>query len=134
MFNIKSIKTFHIVIIQAALFVPSFIWITSLPANALPNILAAIMPNNIPINLRFCYFAFFLTVLLTLFNNKLESLRDLTIFMISFKSSSKNIDVVALDPQIFLWVAASVEDAVAVDSKGTKTLLASDWSKCFIKG
>ena len=45
------------------------------------------MPNNILTNHPFCSFASFLIASLTPFINKLESLRVLTIFMISFISS-----------------------------------------------
>ena len=38
------------------------------------------------------------------------------------------------DPNIFLWIAASVADAVAVNPNGIKTFLASGLSTFFISG
>ena len=68
------------------------------------------MPNNIPGNRLFCSFYSFLIVWLTPFIDKPDSSRDLTIFVMSFISSFKNINVVLLaksqgrapDPNIFL--------------------------------
>ena len=46
-------------------------------------------------------------------------MRDLMVFMISFKSSFKNAKVVVTDPNIFLWIAASVADAAVFNPNGT---------------
>ena len=54
-----------------------------------------------PRNLCFCSFSSFLIVLRTRFINKPESLRDLSIFIISFTSSSKIINVIP-NPKYFL--------------------------------
>ena len=54
--------------------------------------------------------------------------------MISFISSFEIINVVTPDPNIFLWIAASVADAAAVNPNGIKRLLASGLSTFFIKG
>ena len=43
--------------------------------------------------------------------------------MISFISSLEIINVVLPDPNIFLWTAASVADAAAVNPDGIKTVL-----------
>ena len=48
--------------------------------------------------------------------------------MISFISSFEVISVVMSDPNIFLWLAASVADATVVNTNVTKTILASGWS------
>ena len=53
--------------------------------------------------------------------------------MISFISSLEIINVVVLDPNIFLWIAASVADAAAVDPNCTKTFLADGLSTFPIK-
>ena len=45
--------------------------------------------------------------------------------MISFISSFEIISVVMSDPNIFLWLAASVADATVVNTNVTKTILAS---------
>ena len=55
------------------------------------------------------------------FINNPDSLRELTIFMISFISSLEIINVVKPDPKIFLWIAVSVVDAAAVNPNGIKT-------------
>ena len=49
------------------------------PVKRFPNKLAPNMPNNILRNPPFCSFTSFLTVLVTLSNNKPESSRDFTI-------------------------------------------------------
>ena len=59
------------------------------------------------------------------FINKPDSSRDLTIFMISFISLLEIINVVVLDPNIFLWTAPSVAAAAAVNPTGIKTRLAN---------
>ena len=51
------------------------------------------------------------------------SSRDLTISMTSSISSFEIIIVVKPDPNIFLWIVASVADAAAVNPNGIKTLL-----------
>ena len=113
---------------------PSSAVIIPLPVNRFSNKLAPKVPNNIPKNPPFCSFALFLIVSLTPFINKAESLRGLTIFMIAFISSLEMIKVVNADPSIFLWTAASVADAGAVNPNGSKTLLAYGLSTFPIKG
>ena len=54
--------------------------------------------------------------------------------MILFKSSFEITNVVVLDPNILLWIAASVADAAAVNPNGIKTLLANGLSTFPIKG
>ena len=57
--------------------------------------------------------------------------------MISFISSFKIINFVhfakseerARDPNIFLWIAASVTDAATVNPNGVKTILTNGWIK-----
>ena len=66
--------------------------------------------------------------------NKPNTWSDLTIFMVSFTSSIEIINVVTPEPNIFLWIAASVPHAIVVNSNGIKTLLASGLSRFFIKG
>ena len=102
---------------------PSPAPIVPLPVNIFPDELAPKMPNNIPWNPPFCSFALFLIVLLMPFLNKPDYLRDLTIFMISFISSLEIINVVVPDPNIFLWIVASVADATAVNPNGIKMFL-----------
>ena len=117
--------------------VPSPALIVPLPVNRFSNKLAAKVTNNIPRNSPFCYFALFLIVSLTPFINKPDSSRDLTILMISFISSLEIINVAVPDPNIFLWIAASVAKAAAAAivaaeaaavavPNGIKTLLAND--------
>ena len=53
--------------------------------------------------------------------------------MISFISSFEIISVVTPELNIFLWIAASVADAAAVNPNGIKTLLASGLSTFPIK-
>ena len=65
--------------------------------------------------------------------NKSDSLSNLIIIIRSFIFSSKII-VVTPDPNIFLWIAASVTDAAAVNPNGNKTLLANGLSTFPIKG
>ena len=52
----------------------------------------------------------------------------------SFISSLKIISVAKPDPNIFLWIAASVADTAAVNPNGIKTLLANGFCICLIKG
>ena len=73
-------------------------------------------------------------LLLTPFINKPDSLSDVTIFVISLISSFEIINVVTIDPNIFLCIAASVADAAVVNPNGIKTLLANGLSTFFIKG
>ena len=54
--------------------------------------------------------------------------------MTSFISLLKIINVVLLDPNIFLWIVASVADGAAVNPYGIKKLLASGLSTFLIKG
>ena len=54
--------------------------------------------------------------------------------MISFFSSFEIINVVVLDPNIFLWIAASVAYTAAVNPNGIATLLANGLSTFLIKG
>ena len=54
--------------------------------------------------------------------------------MISLISSLEIISVVKLDPNIFLWIAASVANAAAVNPNGSKTLLANSLSTFPVKG
>ena len=68
--------------------------IASLPVSRFPNKLAPKVPNNIPRNPPFYYFSSFSIAYPTPFINKPDSSRDLTIFMISFISSLKIINVV----------------------------------------
>ena len=63
--------------------------------------------------------------------NKPDSPSDLTIFIISFISSLEIINVVLPDPNIFLWIAASI--AAAVNPNGIKMLLANGLSTFPIK-
>ena len=54
--------------------------------------------------------------------------------MISFISSLEIINVVLPEPDVFLWIAASVADAAVVSPNGIKTLLANGLSTFFTKG
>ena len=66
---------------------PSPALINPLLVNALPNTLAANLPNNTGRNPLFCYFVLFLIVSLTHFTSNLDSSCDVTIFIISTISS-----------------------------------------------
>ena len=66
--------------------------------------------------------------------NKSDSLSNLIIIIRSFIFSSKIINVVIPDSNIFLWIAASVADAAAVNPNGNKALLANGLSTFPIKG
>ena len=66
--------------------------------------------------------------------NKSDSLSNLIIIIRSFIFSSKIINVVIPDPNIFLWIAASVADDAAVNPNGNKALLANGLSTFPIKG
>ena len=89
-----------------------------------PSKLAPTVPNSILRNPPFCSLASLWIALQTLFNNKPESLRDLTILIMSFVSSSDIISVVVPGPKIFLCIPSSAADAAAVNPTGIKTLLA----------
>ena len=54
--------------------------------------------------------------------------------MISYISSFEIINVVVPDPNIFLWIAAYVAAAAAVDLNGIKMLLTNGLSAFLIKG
>ena len=82
--------------------------------NRFPNNLAPNVHNNIMRNRPLCYFALFL-IFLTRLINKPDSWTDLAIFVISCISSLEAINVVPPDPNIFLWIAASVADAAAIN-------------------
>ena len=81
-----------------------------------------------------CYFASFSIVSVTHFINKLDSLRDLTIFIISFISSFEIINIVILIPGIFYVFLVSATDAAAVNPNRIKMHLANGLSTFFIKG
>ena len=68
------------------------------------------------------------------FINKPDSSSDVTIFRISFISSLDIINIAVPDPKIFLWIAASIADAAAVNPNGIKTLLTNRFNTFFIKG
>ena len=70
--------------------------------------------------------------MLTHFINKPDSYW--TICIISFICSLEIITFVLPDPEIFLWIAASVADTVAVHPNGIKTHLANGFNPFFIKG
>ena len=70
--------------------------------------------------------------LLTHFINKPGSY--LTISIISFICSLEIINFVLPDPNIYLWIAVSVADAVAVNPNGIKASLANGFNKFYIKG
>ena len=67
------------------------------------------------------------------FMSKPDSSRDLTVFMISFISSFKIINIVMPDPNIFLKIATSVADVAAVNPNDIRTLLANGFNTFFIK-
>ena len=84
--------------------------------------------------------------MLTPSGNKLESLRDLTILIMTFISSFDIISIVLLllckaedegrlpDPKIFLCIPQSPTYATAVNPKKIKTLLANGFITFFISG
>ena len=72
--------------------------ITPFPINALPNILAANVPNNIERNLPFCSFVLFLIVSVIPCISNYDSSSDLTILIISLISSFEIINAVLPDP------------------------------------
>ena len=75
----------------------------------------------------FCSFASFLIVSLTPFNNKQESSRYLTIFIMPSISSLDVINVVAFvpEPNTLLCIPASAADTAELNPTGVKTLLAN---------
>ena len=92
-----------------------------------PNKFAPNVTNSIRRNPPFCSLASFSIVSLTHFDNKPESLRDLTIFIMSSISAFDIISVAAPDPKIFLCIPASAIVAAAVNPNGIKTLLIVEW-------
>ena len=72
--------------------------------------------------------------MLTPFINNLDSSRHLRIFIISFTSLLEIISVVKPDPNLFLWIAACVAGAAAVNHNDIKTLLANGLCTFPIKG
>ena len=96
------------------------------------------MPKYFPRNPRL---ASVLIVLLILFIDNPSSSRDLIIFMTLFIYSLETINFVCFaesegcvsDPNTFLWTAASVADAAAVNSNDIKTLLSKGLSTFPIK-
>ena len=78
--------------------------------------------------------ASFLIVSLRPCINKRVSSSDLTIFIIPFISLFEIINVALLDPNVFLWIAASVAAGFAVNPYGIKTLLTSGLSTFPMKG
>ena len=108
--------------------------IEPLPRNRFPNKLAPKVPFSIPRNFPFYSFVSFSLDSLTSFIHKPDSTRDLIIFMILFISSFEIITVVVPDPNIFLWIAASVADAAAVNPNCIKTLLVNGLHTFSIKG
>ena len=90
--------------------------IVSLPINRFLNKLAPNVTNSILRNPLFWSFASFFIVSPMLFINKLDSTLDQVLQI---------IEVVASDPNIFLWAVASVSYATAANPNGIKTLLAN---------
>ena len=88
-----------------------------------PTKLAPKVQNNIPKNPPFCSFVSFLIVLVTPVNKILESSRAWTIFIMSFISSFKIIEVVVPEPCIFFWIPASIAEGPAVIPNGAKYFL-----------
>ena len=52
--------------------------------------------------------------------------------MMPFISTFEIINVILSDPNIFLWIAASVADAAPVNPKGIKTYLGNGFSIFFV--
>ena len=82
-------------------------------------------------NSHFYSFASFWIVSLTSFINKLDSLRNLIILIISSISLFEMSNVVMLYPNILFWMAAWVADAAVVNPNNIKTLLANFLLKFF---
>ena len=84
------------------------------------------------------FFLFFFILLfivsLIRFISKPNSSSDVTIFIISFISSFSITDVALPDPNIYLWIAASVAGSAAVNSNGINTLLANGLNTFSIEG
>ena len=97
-------------------------------------------PNNVYNsklrNPPFCFYASFSIVSPAYFINKLDSPRDLTIFMISSIFSFEIINVVIPDAKIFSKILASTAAAAAAaaNPNGIKTYLTYGLSVFFIKG
>ena len=96
---------------QPALINPSPALLIPLPAKILPNKLGLNAPNKILTNSPFYSLASFWIVLLTPFNNKPESSRDLAILIMSSILWFYIISAVVPDPKIFLCTSASAADA-----------------------
>ena len=79
---------------------PSPALLVSLPDNIFPNKVASNVPNKILRNPPFCFFASFLIVSLTALSIN-QILQELTMFVISFISLFKIINVAIPDPKIF---------------------------------
>ena len=108
-----------------------------LPAKVFPSKLAPSVPNDILRNPPFYSLASFWIVLITPFNNKPDSSRNLAILIMSFISSFDMISVVdegRPDPKIFLCIPASAADAAAVYPNGIKMLFANGLITFFING
>ena len=88
---------------------PDKFFVHRLPSKEAPKV-----PRSIDRKPPLCSFASFLIVSLTPFNSTPESSRDLAIFKMSFISSFEIVKVIVPDPRIFLFIAASVDDAAAV--------------------
>ena len=81
------------------------------------------MPNSILRKPPLCSLASSFIVLLTPFNNILESSRDITIFKMSCISSFEIIRVVVPDPRIFFVYCSTVADAAAVSPSIPRSLI-----------
>ena len=110
--------------------------IVALPVNRFLNKLLPDVPKNILTNLPFCTFYSFLIVLLAPFINKPDTSRDnyfytsLEIINVKLrKAKSKERP----DLKIFLWTAASVAAAAAVNPSSIKITLANGLSKFTFK-
>ena len=115
---------------KPALIVLSPALITPLPdkffVNTSPSKEAPKVPLSIDRKPPFCSFASFLIVSTTPFNSIPESLRDLTIFKMSFNSSFEIIKVVLLAPDpTFLCIKASVKLEAAVRPNNPNGLAAA---------
>ena len=84
-----------VVALSSALIIPRSL-------NRYPHKLAPKVPKTILRNLPLCFFGSFLIILPGPFINKPDYSSDLTIFITSFVSSFKIINVVTSDPNIFL--------------------------------
>ena len=100
--------------------------LTPVAVNRFPNKLTPNVPKTMPRNPPLCSFALFLIVSLTPFDNKPDSLRDLTIFMISSISSFEIIVAVNPEPKIFFSIAAFVAHAATVNPNGLSTFFIKD--------